>query len=102
MKVSDKKKILQYLTEHNDGSELATELIRKMGYECNYADCDTHSVSTDDLDGYHDQATLKNKLGKNINEAYTIDDCQRVAEAICDMIADEFSEDLGNAIDCEL
>lgn len=102
MKLSVKKKILQYLTEHNDGSELATELIRKMEYECIHADCDTHSVEVYDLERYHDQETLKEKLGKNINEAYTIDDCQRVAEAIRDWIADEFSEDLGNAIDYEL
>lgn len=102
MKVTDKKKIFQYLTEHDDGSELAKELIRKMDYECNYADCDTHSVSVDDLEGYHDQETLKEKLGKSDEDEYTIEDCQRVAEAICDMIAENFSEDLGNAIDYEL
>ena len=98
MKISIKKKLLMYLQEHNDGSATANFLIRTLEHEVNFADCDSFSVCTEDLDGYHDQKGLRRMLGKDDKSSYTESDCEKVTELLSDAIAEEFAETLYNII----
>lgn len=45
---------------------------------------------------------LRQKLGKREGEDYTMEDCEKVANAIADMVSEEFSENLLNAIEYEM
>lgn len=98
MKIPFKKKLLAYLHEHNDGSETADFLIRTLENEIHYADCDSFSVSAEDLESHHDQKGLRKMLGKDAKSPYTEDDCQKVASLLADEIAEEFGETLSNII----
>lgn len=98
MNIKLKQRLLSYLENHNDGSEEAKSLIETMKGETCWADTECHTVCVDDLINYYDQQTLREKLNKADGKEYTIDDCQRIADAINEQIADEFSEDLENAI----
>lgn len=100
MRHEDKKALYAFVTEHFDGSEKAVEAKKILETELNYADCESHSISIDDLNslGGEDQKTLREKLSKMEDEEWTIDDCVRVADALADFIGDDFSEDLYNAL----
>lgn len=104
MKTELKKRILAYIKNPHMGHEEAKAIVAELENELYYADCDTHSVSIDDLNSLpvKTQATLRTKLGKNDVEKYTIEDCQKVADAIAELICDEFSENIANAIEYEL
>lgn len=98
MKTSIKKKLLAYIQEHNDGSATANFLIRTLEHEVNYADCDSFSVCTEDLNDYYDQKGLRRMLGKDDKSPYTESDCEKVAELLSDAIAEEFTETISNII----
>lgn len=98
MNIKLKQRLLSYLESHNDGSKEAQSLIKEMKNQTCYADTDCHSVDREDLENYWDQESLRKKLNKADGEEYTVEDCQRIADAITETIADEFSEDLENAI----
>lgn len=98
MNIQIKKRLLSYLESHNDGSEEAESLIKTMKHQTCFAETDSYSIDCDDLESYWDQESLRKKLNKADGEEYTVEDCQRIADAITETIADEFSEDLENAI----
>lgn len=101
MELEDKRALLAYLKEHNDKSNVANELISLMTRECNYVDCNSHSVSIEDLDGlgsYH-QEKLRKHFGKADGEKWTMDECEKVAEKLGDLICEDYGEDLHKTIE---
>lgn len=104
MKYEDKKALYDFVMSHAEDTAEYAEVKRIMSMEIGYADCESHSVCTEDLDNLADgtQAELREKFGKEENEPWNMDDCERVADALANYIADEFGEDIYNAIDYEL
>ena len=98
MKYADKLKVLGYLNSHWENSDEFDEVIRIMTEACTYADCECNNVSTSDLVNYPNQDTLRKWLGKNEDEKYIISDCEKIAAAISELIADEFAENLRSAL----
>ena len=98
MKYADKLKVLGYLNNHWENSDEFDEVIRIMTEACTYADCECNNVTTADLVNYPNQDTLRKWLGKNEGEKYIISDCEKIAAAISELIADEFAENLHSAL----
>lgn len=98
MDIKNKQRLLRFVQQHDDGSQEAKDLLKILSDNSTYADTESYSVSPEDLEGSPAQATLRSKLGKAPGEPFTVDDCQRVANAIDDCIAEDFSEHLNNAI----
>lgn len=104
MKYEDKKSLYDFVMSHAEDTAEYAEVKRIMSMEIGYADCESHSVCTEDLDNLADgtKTELRKKLGKGEDEHWTMDDCERVADALADYIAEEFGEDIYNAIEYEL
>lgn len=104
METTLKKRILSFIENHNDGSEETKELISKMKDELRYADCSFHCVSVDDLNNLslYYKNELRKKLNKKSEDAFTLQDCEKVAEAISEITSEEFGENITNAIILEL
>lgn len=105
MKLCHKRRLLAYIQKNNDGTSEAEALIHFLEHETYFADCDVFAVSVDDLKYLGDSEVAKNlrqKLGKREGEDYTMEDCEKVANAIADMVSEEFSENLLNAIEYEI
>lgn len=102
MILETKRKVLEYIKAHNDGTEETRQLIVSLESACSYIDINTHSVCPEDLRDFWDQKALREKLGKKDDEAYTLDDCERVADALAEFICEDFSEDLANTVRYQL
>lgn len=104
MKYADKKALYDFVMSHAEDTAEYAEVKRIMNMEIGYADCETHSVCPDDLDSLSDDAkeTLREKFNKSEGEDWTMDDCERVADALAEFICDEYSEDIYGAIEYEL
>lgn len=102
MDLKNKRDVLAYLEQHDDGTEEARRLIKMMANECNWADSALGSVEIEDL-LYLDEETadeLREKLGKKDGEEWTVDDCQTVADEIYyNEGADGFSDWLYSAVE---
>ena len=101
MDTSLKQELLSFVEKHNDGSEETSRLITKLKDSLHYVDLNAYSLCPDDLmNCISEEATktLRTKLGKNESEPFTLQDCETVSKWLADMIADEFSENLHNAI----
>ncbi len=101
METSLKKELLSYIEKHNDGSAEASRLIRKLNNALGYVDINAHSLCPDDLENALSEEAvtiLRKKLSKKESEPFTMEDCEVVSEWLADTIADEFSENLHNAI----
>ena len=105
MKLARKRELLDYIRKNNDGTPEAESLIKFLEYEVQFADCDVFSVSVVDLEHLGDSEVadnLRQKLDKKPGEEYTMADCEKVADAITDMVSDDFGENLLNAIEYEI
>lgn len=104
MKNKLKKDILAFLESHNDGSEETAKLIEKVRYETYFADVDAFSVCPDDLENLGESAEedLREKLGIDECAPFTLEHCEEVANAMAEYLADEFSENIHNAIHYQL
>ncbi len=101
MDTSLKQELLTFVKKHNDGSEETSRLITKLKDSLHYVDLNAYSLCPDDLmNCISEEAkkTLRKKLGKDESEPFTLQDCETVSEWLADMIEDEFSENLHNAI----
>lgn len=101
MEYSLKKKIFDFVSNCECGNEDdKKEILKAMTEELTYADVPGMSLCLDDLN--EDDETLCEKLGKEEGDDWTIQDCIQVADAIGDLIADEFYEYMNNAIEYTL
>ena len=105
MKLCHKRRLLAYIQKNNDGTSEAESLIHFLEHETRFADCDVFAVGVEDLKYLGDSEVAENlrqKLGKREGEDYTMEDCEKVANAIADVASEEFCENLLNAIEYEI
>lgn len=104
MDTSLKKRILAFIEEFDDGSEEVQTLKEEMKRELTVVDCKSHNIGIEDLNslGKGQQADLRDKLGKKPGEEFNMEDCEKVADAIDELISEEFGENLINAIEYQL
>lgn len=104
MKYADKKALYDFVMSHAEDTAEYAEVKRIMSKEIGYADCETHSVCPEDLDSLSEYAKekLRDTFGKAEGEDWTMDECERVADALAEFICEEYSDDIHNAIEYEL
>ena len=101
MKRSLKKELLSFLERHNDGSEETLRLINELKNSLNYADINARFLCTFDMNkvlGENERNALKELLGKEKDEPFTIEDCEDISDLLAEAIENELKKHSGRIV----